>query len=152
GVVLMLVFSQMLRLLPSSGLGSPAALVLPVVTVALPFIAILTRMTRSGLLEVVGEGYITTARAKGLSERVVIFNHAARNALIPVVTLVGLEFGTLLGGAVVTETVFSFPGVGRLLVSSILARDYNLVQACVIIIASAFVIVNLLVDLVYGYL
>ncbi|MDQ0614439.1 peptide/nickel transport system permease protein [Microbacterium sp. W4I4] len=152
GVVLMLVFSQMLRLLPSTGLSTPDALVLPVVTVSLPFIAILTRMTRSGLLEVVGEGYITTARAKGLSERVVIFNHAARNALIPVVTLVGLEFGALLGGAVVTETVFSFPGVGRLLVSSILARDYNLVQACVVIIAAAFVIVNLLVDLVYGYL
>lgn len=152
GVVLMLVFSQMLRLLPSAGLGSPAALVLPVITVALPFIAILTRMTRSGLLEVVGEGYITTARAKGLPERIVIFSHAARNALIPVVTLVGLEFGGLLGGAVITETVFSFPGVGRLLVSSILARDYNLVQACVIIIASAFVIVNLLVDLIYGYL
>lgn len=152
GVVLMLVFSQMLRLLPSTGMGSPAALVLPVVTVALPFIAILTRMTRSGLLEVVGEGYISTARAKGLSERVVIFSHAARNALIPVVTLVGLEFGTLLGGAVVTETVFSFPGVGKLLVSSILARDYNLVQACVVVIAAAFVIVNLLVDLIYGYL
>ncbi|GGD69212.1 ABC transporter permease [Microbacterium murale] len=152
GVVLMLVFSQMLRLLPSAGLGSPDALVLPVVTVALPFIAILTRMTRSGLLEVVGEGYITTARAKGLSERIVILTHAARNALIPVVTLVGLEFGALLGGAVITETVFSFPGVGKLLVSSILSRDYNLVQACVVIIAAAFVIVNLLVDLLYGYL
>jgi ABC-type dipeptide/oligopeptide/nickel transport system permease component len=152
GVVLMLVFSQMLRLLPSAGLGSPDALVLPVVTVALPFIAILTRMTRSGLLEVVGEGYITTARAKGLSERIVVFTHATRNALIPVVTLVGLEFGALLGGAVVTETVFSFPGVGKLLVSSILARDYNLVQACVVVIAAAFVIVNLVVDLLYGYL
>lgn len=152
GVVLMLVFSQMLRLLPSTGFNSPAALVLPVVTVALPFIAILTRMTRSGLLEVVGEGYITTARAKGLSERIVIFTHATRNALIPVVTLVGLEFGTLLGGAVITETVFSFPGVGRLLVNSILHRDYALVQACVMLIAAAFVVVNLIVDLVYGYL
>jgi len=152
GVVLMLVFSQLLRLLPSTGLNSPDALVLPVVTVALPFIAILTRMTRSGLLEVVGEGYVTTARAKGLSERVVIFTHATRNALIPVITLVGLEFGTLLGGAVITETVFSFPGIGRLLVNSILFRDYNLVQACVIIIAAAFVIVNLVVDLLYGYL
>ena len=152
GVVLMLIFSQTLRLLPSTGLSSPQALILPVVTVALPFIAILTRMTRSGLLEVVGEGYVTTARAKGLSERVVIFTHATRNALIPVVTLVGLEFGTLLGGAVITETVFSFPGIGRLLVTSILFRDYNLVQACVMIIAAAFVIVNLIVDLLYGYL
>lgn len=152
GVVLMLIFSQTLRLLPSTGLSSPQSLILPVVTVALPFIAILTRMTRSGLLEVVGEGYVTTARAKGLSERVVIFTHAARNALIPVVTLVGLEFGTLLGGAVITETVFSFPGIGRLLVTSILFRDYNLVQACVMIIAAAFVVVNLIVDLLYGYL
>lgn len=152
GVVLMLVFSQMLKLLPSTGFSSPAALVLPVVTVALPFIAILTRMTRSGLLEVVGEGYITTARAKGLSERIVIFIHATRNALIPVITVVGLEFGTLLGGAVITETVFSFPGIGKLLVGSILTRDYALVQACVMLIAAAFVVVNLVVDLVYGYL
>lgn len=151
-VVLMLVFSQMLKLLPSTGFSSPAALVLPVVTVALPFIAILTRMTRSGLLEVVGEGYITTARAKGLSERIVIFIHATRNALIPVITVVGLEFGTLLGGAVITETVFSFPGIGKLLVGSILTRDYALVQACVMLIAAAFVVVNLVVDLVYGYL
>lgn len=152
GVVLMLVFAQMLKLLPSTGFSSPAALVLPVVTVALPFIAILTRMTRSGLLEVVGEGYITTARAKGLSERIVIFVHATRNALIPVITVVGLEFGTLLGGAVITETVFSFPGIGKLLVGSILTRDYALVQACVMLIAAAFVVVNLVVDLVYGYL
>lgn len=152
GVVLMLIFSQRLKLLPSAGLASPAALVLPVVTVALPFIAILTRMTRSGLLEVMGEGYIATARAKGLSERIVVFIHATRNATIPVVTLLGLQFGALLGGAVVTETVFSFPGVGKLLVSSILARDYNLVQACVVVIASAFVVVNLVVDLLYGYL
>jgi len=152
GVVLMLVFSQVLRWLPSAGLNSPDALILPVVTVALPFIAILTRMTRSGLLEVIGEGYITTARAKGLSERVVVFTHATRNAMIPVITVVGLEFGTLLGGAVITETVFSFPGAGRLLVDSILHRDYNVVQACVMLIAAAFVVVNLLVDLLYGYL
>lgn len=152
GVVLMLVFSQTLKLLPSTGLNSPQALILPVITLALPFIAILTRMTRSGLLEVIGEGYITTARAKGLSERIVIFTHATRNALIPVITVVGLEFGTLLGGAVITETVFSFPGIGKLLVNSILHRDYALVQACVVLIAAAFVIVNLVVDLVYGYL
>ncbi len=152
GVVLMLVFSQWLRLLPSAGLTSPESLILPVVTVALPFIAILTRMIRSGLLEVIGEGYISTARAKGLPERVVIFTHATRNAIIPVITLVGLEFGTLLGGAVITETVFSFPGVGRLLVNGILVRDYNVVQACVVVIAAAFVIVNLIVDLLYGYL
>jgi len=152
GVVLMLIFSRQLKWLPSAGLNGPQYYVLPVITVALPFIAVLIRMTRSGLLEVIGEGYITTARAKGLPERTVIFPHATRNATIPIITVVGLEFGTLLGGAVITESVFSFPGVGRLLVDSILHRDYNLVQACVVIIAAAFVLVNLVVDLLYGYL
>ncbi|GAB3630680.1 ABC transporter permease [Microbacterium shaanxiense] len=152
GVVLILVFSRTLQWLPSSGLSSPQSLILPVIVLALPFIAILTRLTRSGLLEVNGEGYVNTARAKGLPERIVIFPHAIRNALIPIVTVVGLEVGTLLGGAVITETVFSFPGIGRLLVSAILARDYNVVQACVVIIAAAFVVINLIVDLVYAYL
>lgn len=152
GVVMILVFSRLLRWFPSGGLGGLQSLILPSIMLALPFIAILTRMTRSGLLEVVGEGYIQTARAKGLPERTVIFSHAVRNSTIPIVTVVGLEFGTLLGGAVVTETVFSFPGIGRLLVQSIQGRDYNVVQACVMIIAAAFVLVNLLVDLLYGYL
>lgn len=152
GVVLLLIFSRVLKWLPSAGLTNAQSLVLPTIVLALPFIAILTRMTRSGLLEVIGEGYIQTARAKGLTERTVIFPHAIRNAMIPVITVVGLEFGTLLGGAVITETVFSFPGIGRLLVQSIEVRDYNVVQACVIVIAAAFVIVNLIVDLLYGYL
>jgi len=152
GVVLILIFSRLLRWLPSSGLSSPQSLILPTIMLAMPFIAILTRMTRSGLLEVIGEGYVQTARAKGLSEHRVIFPHAIRNATIPIVTVVGLEFGTLLGGAVITETVFSFPGIGRLLVQSIEGRDYNVVQACVVVIAVAFVIVNLIVDLLYGYL
>ena len=152
GVVLMLVFSRMLGWLPSAGLDSPQSLILPTVTLALPFIAILTRMVRSGLIEVIGEGYITTARAKGLREPTVIFPHAIRNATIPVVTLVGLEFGTLLGGAVITETVFAFPGIGRLLVFSIGVRDYATVQACVVVIAVAFVLINLIVDLLYGFL
>jgi ABC-type dipeptide/oligopeptide/nickel transport system permease component len=152
GVVLMLVFSRQLNWLPSAGLESPASLILPTITLALPFIAILIRMTRSGLLEVVGEGYIATARAKGLPERRVIFPHAIRNATIPIITIVGLEFGTLLGGAVITETVFSFPGIGRLLVTSIQLRDYAVVQACVVVISTAFVLVNLVVDLLYGYL
>ena len=151
-VVLLLVFSRTLKWLPSSDLNTPAALVLPTIVLALPFIAILTRLIRSGLLEVYNEGYINTARAKGLPERTVTFPHAIRNALIPIVTVVGLEFGTLLGGAVVTETVFAFPGIGRLLVSSIQVRDYNVVQACVIVIAAAFVVINLLVDLLYAYL
>lgn len=152
GVVLILVFSRTLQWLPSSGLNSPQSLILPTIVLALPFIAILTRLTRSGLIEVMGEGYISTARAKGLPERTVIFPHAIRNALIPIVTVVGLEFGTLLGGAVITETVFAFPGVGRLLVSAILARDYNVVQASVVVIAVSFVVINLIVDLVYAYL
>ncbi|WP_344201734.1 ABC transporter permease [Pseudolysinimonas kribbensis] len=152
GVVLLLIFSRTLKWLPSAGLTNAQSLILPAIVLALPFIAILTRLTRSGLLEVVGEGYIQTARAKGLAERTVIFPHAIRNATIPIVTVVGLEFGTLLGGAVITETVFSFPGVGRLLVTSIQTRDYNVAQACVIIIAVAFVLINLLVDLLYAYL
>jgi ABC-type dipeptide/oligopeptide/nickel transport system permease component len=152
GIVLMLIFSRTLKWLPSAGLDSPKALIMPVIVLSLPLLAILTRMTRSGLLEVVGEGYIQTARAKGLPERIVIFPHAIRNALIPIVTVVGLQFGTLLGGAVITETVFSFPGIGRLLVQSIETRDYNVVQACVIVIAAAFVIINTVVDLLYGFL
>lgn len=152
GVVLILVFSRTLQWLPSSGLNNAQSLILPTIVLALPFIAILTRLTRSGLLEVIGEGYVNTARAKGLRERTVIFPHAIRNALIPIVTVVGLEFGTLLGGAVITETVFAFPGIGRLLVSAIVARDYNVVQACVVVIAAAFVIINLIVDLLYAYL
>lgn len=152
GVVLLLIFSRTLKWLPSVGLDGPENLVLPVIVLALPFVSVLTRMIRNGLLEVMGEGYIQTARAKGLSERVVVFQHAVRNAAIPVVTIVGLQFGTLLGGAVVTESVFSFPGIGRLLVSSIQGRDYNVIQACVLVIAAIFVIINLVVDLTYGAL
>ena len=121
-------------------------------TLALPFIAILTRMTRSGLLEVINESYIQTARAKGLSERIVIFPHAMRNALIPIITVVGLQFGQLLGGAVIIETVFAWTGVGRLLIDAIGQRDYNVVQAAIVVIATFFVVINLIVDVLYGYL
>lgn len=152
GVVVLLIFSRKLKWLPSVGLDSPKSLILPTIVLALPFVAVLTRMIRNGLLEVMGEGYIQTARAKGLTERTVIFPHAVRNAAIPVVTLVGLQFGTLLGGAAVTETVFSFPGIGRLLVLSLQQRDYNVAQACVLVIAAVFVIINLVVDLTYGIL
>lgn len=151
-IVLLLIFSQILRWLPSVGFSGPLSLVLPTIVLALPFVSVLTRMIRNGLLEVMGEGYIQTARAKGLPERTVIFPHAVRNAAIPVVTIVGLQFGTLLGGAVVVETVFSFPGIGDLLVNSIQQRDYNVVQACVLVIAAVFVFVNLIVDLLYGFL
>ena len=152
GIVFILVFSRTLQWFPSGGSESWKHLVLPAVTLALPFIAILTRMTRSGLLEVINESYIQTARAKGLSERIVIFPHAMRNALIPIVTVVGLQFGQLLGGAVIIETVFAWTGVGRLLIDAIGQRDYNVVQAAIVVIATFFVVINLIVDLLYGYL
>lgn len=152
GIVFILIFARMLHLLPSAGTGTPAHLILPAITLALPLLAILVRMTRSGLLEVIHEGYVQTARAKGLSERIVIFPHAIRNALIPIVTIVGLQFGQLLGGAVIVEMVFSWPGVGRMLIDSIGQRDYNLVQAVIVLIATGFVLINLVVDLLYGYL
>lgn len=151
-VVLLLIFSRKLKWLPSSGIVGPESLILPALVVSLPLIAVLTRLIRSGLIEVNGEGYINTARAKGLGETRILFSHAIRNAMIPIVTVVGLQIGTLLGGAVITETVFSFPGIGKLLVSSIHVRDYNVVQACVVVIAAAFVLINLLVDLLYAYL
>lgn len=152
GIIFILVFARGLQILPSGGTGTFAHLILPAVTLAMPFLAILTRMTRNSLLEVIHEGYIQTARSKGLTERVVIFPHAIRNALIPIVTIVGLQFGMLMAGSVVVETVFSWPGVGRLLIDSINQRDYNLVQAIVMVIATVFVAINFIVDLLYGYL
>ncbi|MGC4943200.1 nickel ABC transporter permease [Kribbella sp. DT2] len=152
GIVMILVFARNLQVLPSSGSGTWAHLVLPTVTLALPFLAILVRLTRSGLLEVVHEGYVQTARAKGLAEGGVILVHALRNALIPIVTVVGLQFGALLGGTVIVETVFAWPGVGRLLIDSIGKRDYGVVQAAILLVATIFVLINLLVDLLYGFL
>ncbi|TDO45627.1 peptide/nickel transport system permease protein [Kribbella sp. VKM Ac-2571] len=152
GIVLILVFARGLKVLPSAGSGSWAHLVLPTITLALPFLAILVRLTRSGLLEVVHEGYVQTARAKGLGEGTVVLVHAMRNALIPIVTVVGLQFGALLGGTVIVETVFAWPGVGRLLIDSIGRRDYGVVQASILLVATIFVLINLLVDLLYGFL
>ncbi|TWD72403.1 peptide/nickel transport system permease protein [Kribbella amoyensis] len=152
GIVLILVFARGLQVLPSAGSGTWSHLVLPTVTLALPFLAILVRLTRSGLLEVVHEGYVQTARAKGLGESLVILVHALRNALIPIVTVVGLQFGALLGGTVIVETVFAWPGVGRLLIDSISRRDYGVVQASILLVATIFVLINLLVDLLYGFL
>ncbi|GAB3805137.1 nickel ABC transporter permease [Micromonospora zhanjiangensis] len=152
GIVLILVFARQLHLLPSGGQGGLDRMILPGFTLALPIIAILIRLTRSGLLDVIHENYIQTARAKGLSERIVIFPHAIRNALIPIVTVVGIKFGELLGTAVIVETVFAWPGSGRLLVDAIGARDYNVVQAAILMIAGGFVLINLAVDVLYGYL
>jgi peptide/nickel transport system permease protein len=152
GLVLIVVFAFWLPLLPVGGVGSPAHLVLPAVTLALPSIAMIARMTRSSVLEVLREDYVRTARAKGVGERFVVAKHALRNAAIPILTLVGLQAGQLMGGAVLTETVFAWPGLGRLMVKAIFARDYVLLQGGVLIFAMAFVVINLIVDLSYGAL
>ncbi len=152
GIMLILVFAVELRWVPTSGRGGFERLILPAVTLGTHFMAVLARLTRTSMLEVLGQNYVTTARAKGLTERAVVLGHALKNAAVPVVTLIGLQFGTLLGGAVVTETIFAWPGVGRLAVQSIFVRDYPVVQAGVFVLALTFVAINLLVDLLYGWL
>ena len=151
GLLLILLFAVKLAWLPSSGFYSIRHMILPAITLGAQSIAIITRMTRSSMLEVVRQDYIRTARAKGQKERVVIWRHALGNALIPVITIAGIQFGILLGGAVLTEVIFSIPGVGRLMVEAIKMRDYPIVQGGVLYIAVAFSIVNLLVDLIYAY-
>jgi peptide/nickel transport system permease protein len=152
GLVLIVVFALWLPWLPVAGAGSPAHLVLPAVTLALPSLAMVARMTRSSVLDVLREDYVRTARAKGVAERLVVAKHALRNAAIPILTLLGLQAGQLMGGAVLTETVFAWPGLGRLMVKAIFARDYVLLQGAVLVFALAFVIINLAVDLAYGAL
>ena len=152
GIMLILVVSVELGWLPTSGRGGWRHLILPAVTLGTHFAASLARLTRTSMLEVLGQNFVTTARAKGLGERRVILAHALKNAAVPVITLIGLQFGTLLGGAVVTETIFAWPGVGRLAVQSIFVRDYPVVQAGVLVLALTFVAINLLVDLLYGTL
>ncbi|MCL0095724.1 ABC transporter permease [Dehalococcoidia bacterium] len=152
GLMLMLIFSVMLGWLPAVGRGTIWHLILPAITLGAASAAIFARMTRSSMLEVLHQDFITTVRAKGLRERIVIYKHALKNALIPVVTIIGLRFGTLLGGAVLTETVFAWPGVGRLMVDSIMARDYPVVQGTVLLLAGTFVFVNLFVDILYSFL
>ena len=149
GIMLILIVGVHLRWTPVAGRGGLDHLILPALTLAAYPIARNARMMRSSILEVLGLAYITTARAKGLREFIVITRHAMRNALIPVVTLIGLEFGALLGGAVITESIFAWPGVGRLTVQAIYGRDIPLVQAAVIVLAGIFVLINLLVDLFY---
>ncbi|SRR5690625_509583 len=159
GLLLIVFFAVDLQWLPAAGLAQPwwsveglRSVVLPAITLGTAGMALVARLTRSGMLEVLNNDYVRTARAKGLAERRVVYRHALRNTLIPVVTVLGLNFGALLGGAVVTETVFAINGIGRLTVDSILSRDYAVVQGCVIFIATMFVLVNLLVDLVYALL
>jgi ABC-type dipeptide/oligopeptide/nickel transport system permease component len=152
GIMLILVVSVELGWLPTSGRGGWQHLILPAVTLGTHLAASIARLTRTAMLEVLTQNFVTTARAKGLGERRVILAHALKNAAVPVVTLIGLQFGTLLGGAVVTETIFAWPGVGRLAVQSIFVRDYPVVQAGVLVLALVFVAINLLVDLLYGTL
>ena len=152
GIMLILIVSVELAWLPTSGRGGLARLILPAITLGTHFAASLARLTRTSMLEVFGQQFVTTARAKGLSEWSVVLAHTLKNAAVPVITLIGLQFGTLLGGAVVTETIFAWPGVGRLAVQSVFVRDYPVVQAGVFVLALTFVAINLLVDLLYGVL
>jgi len=162
GIVLMVVFALWLGWLPASGMFAPYGggdlrdllvhLALPAVTLAAASVTIIARLTRSTMLETLGQDYIRTARAKGVVERAVVLRHGLKNALIPIVTVVGVQAGYLLGGAVLTETVFAWPGVGTLMVQGILARDFPLVQGCVLVVALSFVLINLAVDLLYAWL
>ncbi len=151
GLLAILIFSVQLGWFPVAGRGTLSHLVLPAITLGLSSTAIIARMTRASMLEVLNQDFVRTARAKGLREGQVVIKHALRNALVPVVTVIGLQFGSLLAGAVITETVFTWPGIGRLLVDSIRARDYPVVQGAVLLIAVSFVLVNLIVDLIYGF-
>ena len=150
GPILILLFSIRAGWLPVSGAGSFANLVLPAITMGSALAAILTRMVRTSMLEELSQDYIRTARAKGLSERTVVYRHALRNAMIPVITVLGLQFGALLAGAIVTETIFSWPGIGRLTIQAISRRDYYLVQGCILAIGLTYVAVNFLTDLLYS--
>ena len=150
GLTLIIFFSLWLPWLPVGGSGSLRHLILPAVTLALPSLAMVARMTRSSVLEVLREDYIRTARAKGVREQTVVLKHGLRNACIPIVTLLGLQVGQLLGGAVLTETVFAWPGMGRLIVRAIFARDYILLQGAILVFALAFVLINLIVDISYA--
>lgn len=150
GPILILFFSIQLGILPVSGAGGWQHLLLPAFTLGASLAAILTRMVRTSMLEELGQDYIRTARAKGLSENQVVYRHALRNALVPVLTVAGLQFGGLLAGAIVTETIFSWPGIGRLTIQAISNRDYYLVQGCILAIGLTYIAVNFLTDLLYS--
>jgi peptide/nickel transport system permease protein len=160
GILLIILFSVYLRWLPPSGVGDPDQgslynlryLVMPVVTIAASNLSVFARFVRSAMIDSLAADYVRTARAKGLGQRVVVIRHALKNAMIPVVTILGIQFGRLLGGAVVTEAVFAYSGIGRLSVLSILNRDYPVVQGTLMLVVCLFLLVNLTVDLTYGYL
>jgi peptide/nickel transport system permease protein len=150
GPVLILIFSIGFGWLPVSGRGGLLHMILPAATLGAALAAILTRMVRSSMIEELSSDYVRTARAKGLSERAVLYRHAFPNALVPIITIIGLQFGTLLAGTIVTESIFAWPGIGRLTVQAIQARDYPLLQGCILMIALSYVVVNLLTDVVYS--
>jgi len=152
GLILIMIFSVYLMWLPSGGMGDLRHLILPAIVLGTSSAGVIARMTRSSMMDILKQDYITAAKAKGLPSRIVVYRHALRNALIPTVTVVGLEFGYMLAGAVLTETVFSWPGAGRLIVDSIMARDYPVVQASLVLVAGLFVMVNLGVDILYAFL
>jgi len=152
GLLMIRIFAVNLRLVPVSGHGTVLHLVMPAVALGLYLAALLARLTRSEMLEALAQDYVRTARAKGLSERVVTVAHALKNALLPIVTLIGLQLGALLGGAVVTETVFAWPGIGSLVLDAILRKDYPVVLAAVEFVAAGFIVINMALDLLYGYL
>ncbi len=151
GLMLVVVFAVWLQWLPAGGTGTWRHVILPSFTLAAFVVAFIARMTRSSMIEVLSQDYTTTARSKGLKEHVVVIKHALKNALIPIITVIGLQFGMLLGGAVLTETVFAWPGVGRLIVDSILARDYPVIQGAILVFGLLYILVNLVVDLLYAY-
>jgi len=151
GLMLIIIFSVKLKLLPVGGSGGFVYLILPAITLAASLVAVVARNTRSAMMEVLAQDYITTARSKGVQEKMVIIRHGLKNSFIPIITVVGLQFGTMLGGTVLTETVFAWPGLGRLLISSILARDYPVIQGSILIFALLFVLTNLIVDMTYVY-
>ena len=151
GLLLIMLFSVNLGWLPSSGFDTPAQMVLPAIALGSQSVSVITRMTRSSMLEVIRKDYIKTARAKGQKENIVIWKHALGNALIPIITIIGIQFGQLMGGALMTEVIFSIPGIGRLMVDSIKMRDTPMVLGCVLFVAVAFSIVNLIVDLLYTF-
>lgn len=151
GLLLIMFFSVQLGWLPSSGFSEPAQMVLPAIALGSQSVSVITRMTRSSMLEVIRQDYIQTAKAKGQREKVVVWKHALGNALIPIITIIGTQFGQLMGGALMTEVIFSIPGIGRLMVDSIKMRDMPMVLGCVLFVAVTFSIVNLVVDILYTF-
>jgi peptide/nickel transport system permease protein/oligopeptide transport system permease protein len=152
GLIFIYIFAVNLRLLPSSGADSPRHLILPAVTLALLLIGNLTRITRASVMDVLGSNHVITAVAKGLAPRIILIRHVLRNAFIPIITIIGIQTGALLGGAVVTETVFAWPGIGSLLVDSLFYRDYPLAQGIILFIVFVFITINILIDILYAYI